>query len=77
MEKSLQNLKLNLLVYILKKFDNLKIRDQVCFIKIDVEGLDHLVLYGMKKCIEKFLPVILVEYNYSNFSMIYKIFKKI
>ena len=60
----------------LKRFDNLKIKDQVCFIKIDVEGLDHLVLYGMKKCIEKFSPVILVEYNYSNFSMIYKFLKK-
>ena len=60
----------------LKKFDNLKIKDQVCFIKIDVEGLDHLVLYGMKKCIEKFLPVILVEYNYSNFSKVHKFLKK-
>ena len=43
----------------------------MCFIKIDVEGLDHLVLYGMKNCINKFKPVILVEYNMSNFTKIY------
>ena len=60
----------------LKKFDDLNIRDQICFIKIDVEGLDHLVLYGMKKCIRKFLPVILVEYNISNFKKIYDFLKK-
>lgn len=60
----------------LKKFDSLNIKDQICFIKIDVEGLDHLVLYGMKKCIKKFLPIILVEYNYSNFSKVYKFLKK-
>ena len=55
----------------LKKFDDLNIKDEICFIKIDVEGLDHLVLFGMKKCIKKFLPVILVEYNFNNFSKIY------
>lgn len=60
----------------LKKFDNMKISDKVCFIKIDVEGLDHKVLYGMKNCINKFLPVILVEYNYSNFSKIQNFLKK-
>ena len=30
----------------------------------------------MKKCINKFLPIILVEYNYSNFSKVYKFLKK-
>ena len=60
----------------LKKFDNMQISDRVCFIKIDVEGLDHKVLYGMKNCIKKFLPVILVEYNYSNFSKIQNFLKK-
>ena len=60
----------------LKKFDDLNIQDQICFVKIDVEGLDHLVLYGMKKCIKKFLPVILVEYNLSNFKKIYNFLKK-
>jgi len=38
--------------------------------------LDHLVLYGMKECIKKFLPVILVEYNLSNFKKIYNFLKK-
>ena len=60
----------------LKKFDNLKIKDQIGFVKIDVEGLDHLVLFGMKNCIKKFLPVILVEYNLSNFSKIHNFLKK-
>tara|TARA_Y100000389_G_C17437888_1_gene506682 strand:- start:259 stop:1068 length:810 start_codon:yes stop_codon:yes gene_type:complete len=60
----------------LKKFDDIKIIDPICFIKIDVEGLDHKVLYGMKNCINKFLPVILVEYNYSNFSKIQNFLKK-
>ena len=45
------------------------------FYKIDVEGLDHLVLYGMKNCINKFKPVILVEYNISNFKKIYNFLK--
>ena len=44
----------------LKKFDDLNIQENICFIKIDVEGFDHLVLYGMKNVIKKFLPVILV-----------------
>ena len=59
-----------------KKFDNIKYKKKICFIKIDVEGLDHLVLYGMKKCIRKFLPVILVENNISNFKKIYDFLKK-
>ena len=59
----------------LKKFDNLNIQENICFIKIDVEGFDHLVLFGMKNVIKKFLPVILVEYNFSNFSKIYDFLK--
>lgn len=61
---------------LLKKFDDMKINDQICFVKIDVEGFDHKVLYGMKNCIKKFLPVILVEYNQSNFSKIQNFLKK-
>ena len=60
----------------LKKFDDLKLKDEICFVKIDVEGLDHLVLYGMKKLINKSLPIILIEYNLSNFSKIYTLLKK-
>ena len=60
----------------LKKFDDLQIKEKICFIKIDVEGLDHLVLYGMKKTLLKNKPVILVEYNLSNFSKIYFFLKK-
>ena len=61
---------------ILEKFDNLKIASKVCFIKIDVEGYDHYVINGMSKFIKKQKPVILVEYNLSNFKMINKNLKK-
>jgi len=60
----------------LKKLDSLNLKLNPCFIKIDVEGLDHLVLKGMMKLINKTRPVILIEYNYSNFKNIYNFTKK-
>jgi FkbM family methyltransferase len=59
----------------LKKFDELKIKENICFIKIDVEGFDELVLYGMKNFFKKNNPVVLVEYNKCNFSKIYEFLK--
>ena len=59
----------------LKKFDDLNIIENICFLKIDVEGFDELVLYGMKKFFKKNNPVVLVEYNQCNFSKIYKFLK--
>ena len=59
----------------LKKFDKLNIKEKICFLKIDVEGFDEYVLYGMKKFLKKNKPVILVEYNKCNFSKIYKFLK--
>ena len=67
----IRSLKLNL-----KKFDSLNIDEEICFIKIDVEGLDHLVIEGMKNYINKFLPIMLIEYNLSNFSIIYQLLKR-
>ncbi len=61
---------------VVKKYDTLNLKEKICFIKIDVEGFDHLVLYGMKKTIQKFNPVILVEYNLSNFKKIFNFLKK-
>ena len=58
--------------FVLKNFDNLNIDKNICFIKIDVEGYDHTVIKGMRKTIEKFKPIILVEYNNSNFNLIYQ-----
>ena len=55
----------------IKNFDNLKINSNACFIKIDVEGFDHYVIYGMKNFIKKMKPVLLIEYNYNNFALIY------
>lgn len=59
----------------LKKFDNLKLSQNICFIKIDVEGFDHLVLNGMKKLIISKKPIILMEFNYSNFQKIFDYLK--
>ena len=61
---------------VLRKFDDLNISLKICFIKIDVEGFDHLVIYGMKKFLKKQKPVILVEYNKSNFEKIYNFLNK-
>ncbi len=60
----------------LKNFDNLGLKNNFCFVKIDVEGLDHEVLKGMRKFLKKSKPVILIEYNYSNFKIIYNQIKK-
>ena len=59
----------------LKRFDNLSIDKNICFVKIDVEGFDHLVLKGMKKLISLQKPVFLIEYNISNFKIIYDLLK--
>ena len=55
----------------IKNFDNLKINSNACFVKIDVEGFDHNVIYGMKNFIKKTKPVLLIEYNHNNFALIY------
>ena len=55
----------------LKKFDTLNFKFRACFVKIDVEGLDHKVLEGMIKYINKNKPIMLIEYNHSNFKNIY------
>jgi len=60
----------------LKKFDKLNLKCKPKFIKIDVEGFDYEVLMGMKKSIKKHEPIILVEFNKSNFFKIKRILKK-
>ena len=60
----------------LKKFDNIGFKHKSCFVKIDVEGFDEYVLYGMKNFIIKNNPTILVEYNKCNFFKIYDLLKK-
>ena len=56
----------------LKKFDKLNLKCKPKLIKIDVEGFDYEVLMGMKKTINKHQPIILVEFNKSNFFKIKK-----
>lgn len=46
-----------------KKFDDLKINDVIDFIKLDSEGYDLEIIKGLKKTINKFKPVLLIEYN--------------
>ena len=60
----------------LKIFEKTKIKSNACFVKIDVEGYDHKVLMGMRSFLIKKKPVILVEYNKSNFSKIYSLLDK-
>ena len=74
--KNSKNFKIKSTKLLVKRYDNLNIREKICFIKIDVEGFDHLVLYGMKQTINKFNPVILIEYNLSNFEKIFNFKKK-
>ena len=74
--KNSKNFKIKSTKLLVKRYDNLNIKEKICFIKIDVEGFDHLVLYGMKQTINKFNPVILIEYNLSNFEKIFNFLKK-
>ena len=60
----------------LRRFDQLNIKKKVCFVKIDVEGFDHLVLMGMKKLISQNFPIFLIEFNVSNFKIIFNLLKK-
>jgi len=60
----------------LKRFDNIKYKKKICFIKIDVEGLDHLVIRGMKNFLKKNRPIFLIEFNQSNFFLIWNSLKK-
>ena len=62
--------------YELKKFDDIKYKKKICFIKIDVEGYDHFVIEGMKKFLKKNKPIFLIEFNKSNFLRIWKNLKK-
>lgn len=59
----------------LNKFDNINYKKKICFIKIDVEGFDHLVIRGMKKFLKKNKPVFLIEFNKSNFNEIWQTLK--
>lgn len=57
----------------LLSFDSLKLKIKPIIIKIDVEGNEFNVVKGMFKTIKKFLPIIILEYNYSNYPKIYKL----
>jgi FkbM family methyltransferase len=54
-------------------FDTLKLKIKPIIIKIDVEGNEFNVIKGMFMTIKKFLPIIILEYNNSNFFKINKL----
>ena len=60
----------------LKIYDNLNLDIDPKFIKIDVEGYEENVIFGLKKTIKKKKPILLIEYNQRNFKTIYKFLNK-
>ena len=58
-----------------RTYDSLRINKNINFVKIDVEGHDHLVVKGMIKSIKKYKPIILVEYNIENIKKICSLLK--
>lgn len=60
----------------LKKFDHLRYSIKPSFIKIDVEGNDHLVVLGMMKLIKKYKPILLIEFNSENILELISILNK-
>lgn len=62
--------------YKLDRFDNLDYKKKISFIKIDVEGFDHLVIKGMKNFLKKNKPIFLIEFNKSNFYKIWLTLQK-
>ena len=74
--KKYKNFKYTKKKYKLDKFDNVNYKKKISFIKIDVEGFDHLVIRGMQNFLKKNKPVFLIEFNKSNFYTIWKILNK-
>jgi FkbM family methyltransferase len=60
----------------LKIYDKLNLDIDPKFIKIDVEGYEENVIFGLKKTIKKKKPVLLIEYNQRNFKTIYELLNK-
>ena len=58
-----------------RKYDDLKLKGTPHFIKIDTEGYDEFVLKGLKKTINKYKPIFLVEYNKEYYNNVKKILK--
>tara|TARA_B100002051_G_scaffold266471_1_gene293669 strand:- start:445 stop:1269 length:825 start_codon:yes stop_codon:yes gene_type:complete len=58
-----------------RKFDDLNLKIEPHFIKIDTEGYDEFVLKGLKKTMNKYKPVFLMEYNKEYYKNIKKILK--
>ncbi len=59
----LQNISLKKKKIKLKKLDNFIKKIKPCFIKIDTEGFDLDVILGGRKMIQKYKPVLLIEFN--------------
>lgn len=62
--------------FALKRYDDLALNEAPVFIKIDVEGFDHFAVEGMLDMIKKHEPVMLIEFNESNFGAVYSQLKE-
>ena len=58
-----------------RRYDDLKLKSIPHFIKIDTEVYDEFVLKGLKKTINKYKPIFLVEYNKEYYNNVKKILK--
>ncbi len=58
-----------------RRYDDLKFKSIPHFIKIDTEGYDEFVLKGLKKTIEKYKPIFLIEYNKEYYNNVKKILR--
>ena len=60
----------------IRRLDSLNLKIKPILVKIDVEGNEYQVLSGMKHVINMYLPVLILEFNKSNFTDIYELLSK-
>ncbi len=74
--KHLKKIKLKKKKIKLKKLDNFIKNIRPCFIKIDTEGFDLDVIKGGIKTIQKYRPILLIEFNENMIDKISKVLPK-
>ena len=74
--KTIKNIKYIKKKIKISKLDKINIKNDIGFIKIDIEGHEYMALLGMIKKINKNNPIIMLEANKNYFEKIKKLFKK-